>query len=445
MNDCRVGLIPIANNSFDIGLAKKLTSSFRTNLIFNGLKVVAGDQLITDQSDIQAIIEDLKTKEFDILLIFQATFTDSKIMTALIEAIDKPIFLWAIPEESSGGNLRLNSLSGANLAAHFLQLRKKQYWYVYAKIDDAPAFRNVLSAAVSVKAACLLRNARIGVVGGRPPGIETSQLDSLELREKFGVEIVNIELTSLFERIESLDLIKISFAYQQLEVKLDNLAELEQTALKRTLNAFVVLREISKEEDLDGFAIGCGSEFLSDLGCSACGVISMLIENDIPCSCEADVNGVITEIILHSLSGSPAVGMNVVSADFKKDQFVVRSCGLAPLSMADPTVQARGSNSPTCDLPLQMEFPLKQGKVTVARLSRAQGCLRLVIGRGEMISAPMSFIGTSGVFRFENTSQEVLDTIFTEGLEHRISGTYGSYTDGLLHLARLFDLPVLML
>jgi L-fucose isomerase-like protein len=38
-----------------------------------------------------------------------------------------------------------------------------------------------------------------------------------------------------------------------------------------------------------------------------------------------------------------------------------------------------------------MEFPLKPGRVTMARLSEASGEYRLVVGGGEMIRAPLSF------------------------------------------------------
>jgi L-fucose isomerase-like protein len=92
-----------------------------------------------------------------------------------------------------------------------------------------------------------------------------------------------------------------------------------------------------------------------------------------------------------------------------------------------------------------MEFPLKPGTVTIARLSQASGELQLVAGRGEMLSAPISFSGTSGVLRFERPAQDTLDTIISEGLEHHVALTYGDHLDALLELARMLELPVLRL
>jgi hypothetical protein len=81
----------------------------------------------------------------------------------------------------------------------------------------------------------------------------------------------------------------------------------------------------------------------------------------------------------------------------------------------------------------------------VARLSEATGDYRLVVGGGEMLRAPMSFSGTSGVLRFDRPATEVLDRLLGEGLEHHVSLTYGDHVPALLALAKMLDLPVLCL
>ena len=96
-------------------------------------------------------------------------------------------------------------------------------------------------------------------------------------------------------------------------------------------------------------------------------------------------------------------------------------------------------------VPLVMEFTLKPGRITLARLSQASGELRLVVGGGEMLSAPPSFSGTSGVVRFDRPAREVFDVILGEGLEHHLSLTYGNHVPALLAVADSLNLPVLKL
>jgi L-fucose isomerase-like protein len=113
--------------------------------------------------------------------------------------------------------------------------------------------------------------------------------------------------------------------------------------------------------------------------------------------------------------------------------------------MADPDVQPQATIHSNRKMPLLMEFPLKPGRVTLARLSEATGEFRLVIGGGEMIKAPPSFTGTTGTVRFDSGAQAVMDTIMNEGLEHHLSLTYGDHREALVALAKMLDMPTLML
>jgi L-fucose isomerase-like protein len=226
---------------------------------------------------------------------------------------------------------------------------------------------------------------------------------------------------------------------------LDHLEELDETAVRGTLAVYLALRRLAEEKRLDGLGIRCWPQFFTNLKCAACGAMSMLSDEMTPCSCEADVNGTITQLILQLLSGEPAFGTDVVSFEADENLAVIWHCGLAPLSMADPSFKPRGAIHSNRLLPLLMEFPLKPGRVTMARLSEASGEYRLVVGGGEMIRAPLSFSGTAGALRFDRPALEVADQIIREGLEHHVTITYGDVVPELLALARILDLPVLQI
>ncbi len=180
------------------------------------------------------------------------------------------------------------------------------------------------------------------------------------------------------------------------------------------------------------------------------GAMSVLNEEKCPASCEADVNGTVTSLLLQALSGAQAFITDLVSIEAESDTGVLWHCGLAPASMADPDSPILGTIHSNRKLPLLFEFPLKPGRVTIARLHRTArdngtAGYQLVIGGGEMVRAPKSFTGTSGVIRFDRPAPEVFDTIMRAGLEHHFSITYGDYRDELRGFARLARLPVLEL
>lgn len=443
--DVTLGLVPLARPTFDLALATQITAQVRSQLEEAGYSLAGPETLISSLDEAEEVAQELADNPPDLLLVFQATFADSTMVMSLAQAVDAPLLLWAVPEERTGGRLRLNSLCGINLAAHALTRGGYRYDYVYAAPDDPTALEQVHTLAQAGHVRRLLRGARVGVVGERPAGLDSCRYDDRALERHLGLELVQVDLGEVLQRAGAAELGEIEAVLQRLTSQLDDLDELDQAALRGTLATYLTLRQLAERENLDGLAVRCWPEFFTELGCAACGAMSMLSDDLAPCSCEADVNGTITQLILQWLSGEPAFGTDLVSVDVEEDVAVLWHCGLAPLSMADPSVRPRGTIHSNRQLPLLMEFPLKPGRVTVARLSEASGSYRLVVGSGEMLQAPMSFTGTSGVLRFDHPAAEVLDVILREGLEHHVSLTYGDYMPTLLALARILELPVLRL
>ena len=233
-----------------------------------------------------------------------------------------------------------------------------------------------------------------------------------------------------------------------LDSTLDNLNTLQQQPLQGTLSVYSALKEIAAEYKLDGLAVRCWPEFFTQMGCAACGAMSMLSDGfggttPVPCSCEADINGTLTQLILQWLADTPAFGTDLVAADLEQDTLALWHCGLAPFSMADPGKKLQGGNHSNRGVPLVMDFPLKPGHVSIARVSQATGELRLVVGQGEMLSVPKPFSGTCGVLRLARPMRQFLDILMREGLEHHVSLVYGDYLAELQAFASLASLPVL--
>jgi L-fucose isomerase-like protein len=446
MNSLRIGFVPIARPTFDTALAAEATAQARRHLRTKGWELSGPEEMVMDLAAAQAVAAGLKEYTPDLLLLFQATFSDSTVSMVLAEAVDAPLLLWALPEEPSGGRLRLNSLCGINLSAFSLKGAGRRFRYVYAGPEDPAVLPQVESLARAGRALRALRQTRVGVIGRPPDGFDPCHYDAGRLSKLLGVEVVPFELPAFFDRIRSQPAERVGVQLAKLSQTLTNLSELDQKAVWGTLSTLEALRDLSQAQGLGGIAVRCWPEFFTEMGCAACGAMSIMSDDGVPCSCEADVNSTITQLILQGVGGGTAFGTDLVIADVNNDTVVFWHCGLAPLSMADPDVQPRGTIHSNRKLPLLMEFPLKPGRVTIARLSESTGAgYRLVVGRGEMLARPNSFSGTSGVCHLDSPVQDVLDVIMYEGLEHHYSITYGDYCDSLMDLAEVLQLPVVRL
>jgi L-fucose isomerase-like protein len=446
MQPLHIAFVPLARPTFDIAYATEMTEAALAQLKAPGVNLDGGAELVQDAAGVERVAAVLADLSPDLLVIFQATFADSSMARALVEAVDAPVLLWAVPEPHTGGRLRLNSLCGINLAGHTFTRLGYKYDYLYAPPGDPAALEKVLSLASAGRARRLLKRARLGRVGENPDGFETCLFDADALRQRFGVDVVQFDLQGdVFERARAVPPAETQAVADALAGQVQNLDEMDPGATQGTLSAYVALRQLAERDGVNGFAVRCWPEFFTEMGCAACGAMSMLSDEMTPCSCETDVNGTLTQMMMQWVSGEPAFGTDMVSIDGERDAVVLWHCGLAPLSMADPEAERRVTIHSNRKLPLLMEFPLKPGRVTVGRLSEASGVYRLVVGAGEVVRAPQSFSGTSGLLRFDRPAEAVFDVVLREGLEHHISITYGDHTAALLALADMLDLPILQL
>lgn len=457
-NQYRVAFAALARSTFDIPLAQQVTRQALDQLHQAGFELLAARDLIPDLTGVQDFLAGLDEQApggIDLLVVFQATFADSTLATALVEGVNArvtpaPVFLWAVPEPRTGGRLRLNSLCGINLAGHALSQRGQAYEYTYAQPGDPAVLAQIEALAGAGMLRRRLSQARLGVVGEHPAGMDSCFLDERQLKETLGIQVQRLPLEQVFGAARQASPEQIQAVRKHLDTRLDNLVELDQKQLGGTLSVYHALHKLAEQEQLAGMAVRCWPEFFTDLGCAACGAMSMLsdglgIHAPIPCSCEADANGTVTQLILHWLAGEPSFGTDIVAMDFDEDVIAIWHCGLAPLSMANPSYQPHGTIHSNRKVPLVMEFPLKPGLVTIARLNRHQGELRLVLGRGRMLDAPAPFSGTSGLLRLETPTRQFFDVLMQQGLEHHISLVYGDYLAALQAFARLYSLPVLLL
>lgn len=474
-----VALAAIARPTFDVPLAQTVADAALAHIERADLKVVGSrNALIMDAESAARVQHELRNMPYDLLVLLQASFADSSMAVALAElaaARRIPVLLWAVPDARAGGRLRLNSLCGINLAGHALMLRGIAYDYLLTQANDPAALAKIETLARTGRALRTLHGATLGVIGEHPAGFDTCTYDADDLAQLFGVKVQPVALAETLQQAAATgDAERERFVARVTELA-PNVAELDQTAVRGTAGVYHALRTLADGAHLSGVAVRCWPEFFTELGCAACGAMSVLNEEQCPASCEADVNGTVTSLLLQALAGAPAFITDLVSIEAESDSAVLWHCGLAPASMADPKAEILGTIHSNRKLPLLFEFPLKPGRVTVARLHRSasksavhspqpevrsldselrtqdtglrtqNAHYQFVIGGGEMMRAPKSFTGTSGVLRFDRAATAVFDTIMRMGLEHHVSIVYGDYRAELRHVARLVGLRVVEL
>ena len=467
MTGLRLGVLPLARATFDVPFAEEVAAAAFAALDATGAEIVGSRDLLFDADETERAIAEIADGEVDLVVLLQVTFSDASMADVIGDALDAPLLLWAFPEARTGGRLRLNSFCGINLAGHALNLRGRRYHYLYAAPDAVdlgaelrrmateepprwgdhvvpdpagmPADAVERARAVAVR----LGEARVGVVGDHPVGFHPCAYDPGELGGLTGVTVERLELDDLFGTARAVPDDTAASLVATATDSLTGVVDVDQDELTASLKLYPALRSLADQHRLDGLAVRCWPECFTEYGGANCAPAGLMNDDRIPTACEADVYGNVTALVLQWLADAPALVADLVDVDTDDDTGVLWHCGKAPLSMADPEAVPTATVHSNRRKPLLNEFPLKPGRVTVARLSRAGGHHHLVIGGGEMLRAPLAFSGTAGVIRFDRSGRDVVDTVMYDGLEHHYGLVYADVRDELRALAGLWGIHVI--
>lgn len=443
----RLGFVALGRTTFDVGLAAD--DARRAHAALSDHEVVGSTELLTDTP------EAMDPADLDAVVVVMATFADSTLPAAAVAGVDIPILLWGIPEPRTGGRLRLNSLCGINLAGYELRRRGQDVRWVHvdpASADAGAAVEAALAGthrppqgepvgpdlALGARLADALAAFRVGVVGEPPAGFTPCRADEGLLAALGAPRVDTITVESLFERAAGTS----PDEARHLVAALDGVGDRDPHGVDQDLRLHLGLRSLAEEHRWDGVATRCWPECFTEFGAAACAAQGMLADAGTPATCEADLPGTLTALVLRAATGEdPFVADLVDVADDGTMAFW--HCGLAPESLAGEPPTA--VDHPNRGLPLLRQFRLRPGRVTIARLSASLGRPRLVVGGGEVLDRPRPYHGTSGVVRMDRDGREVLATVMAEGLDHHYGIVPGDVRAGLAGLAAHLGLEVVWL
>ena len=458
----KIGILALGRPTFDVQYAKERLAASLNYLNTTNHNIFGSCELLLDEQDAHNEINILKKEDLDFIIIIQVTFTDSSTILKIATCLEKPIGIWAFPEPRQSGRLRLNAFCGLNLASHTLGLNNIPFSWIYEnpeKIKEAkfeilinsknskrPEKILAIPSLGSKKAKSIkekIHNLKIGKIGSHPDGFDTCKYNQKKLMGLCGIKVDEIDIDTFLNNSRNVKSEEIEPTLNKLKKTISCIKEVNQKELILSLKLENSLKKLQEEGAYNAFALRCWREMFTKSGGAICAPASISTENKVPCACEADVYGAVTQLILQEVSRQPVFLTDIVDIDVDDDTGVFWHCGQAPISMCNPKIKPTATIHSNRKMPLLFEFPLKEGIVTMMRISQSFGEQKMVLSKGKMIDRPLPFTGTSGVINFDNDTKEVLNNIISYGLEHHIAITYGDHIELLSELASELKLPIL--
>lgn len=362
----------------------------------------------------------------------------SVVETLQLSDLDVPVLVHAFPDElgSMGREDRRDSFCGKISVCNNLVQRGVKFTNTRKHVEspDSEEFREDLKTFGRV---CRLvdgiEGSRLGAIGVRPNPFRTVRY-SEKILEREGITVENISLMEIIERARAL-----SEEDSRVQENLSRINdwfsvgdEVPKETLIKTAKLAAVMSTWAEEDELDALSFQCWPAIEEHYETVPCAAMSLVIESQLPVSCESDVMGGLSMLALRLASGKPPalVDLNNNYGD-DPEKFVMFHCSAFPKSFFEGG-GCKLDFHEMQDLYGSCSGKIASGPITLLRISTkdSEGKIHSYLAEGEVTEEEIETFGSYGVVELEGL-QSLMDHIVEEGFEHHTAVVHGHVADSL--------------
>jgi len=436
MSQPKVAIIAVASK-FEQGVDETegwMDTAVRT-LKHQGLDVVAVKPVLTDRSNTESAIEQLRSEKFDLLVIMNGTWAADSLQIDIIKEFPTPRLLWAVPYAKTF------SLASVQHLGSVLRQLEISFSYVYGAPDDEGVAQKILRQAKISNLANLWNGMRVGKIGRRftwrTMGPADITYDELDLQLAAGPNPVHIDIDELFDLVGK---VPDNQAKQLIETlrksgKLGNV-EVKEKALVEAAKVYFAQKELIKKYHLDAVTVECYPKYGGlDNVASA-----WLAEEGIVSVDEGDLGHTGLWRIMQELSGKP-VALTEPALIERDGSLVLRHEGSGAPSLSEQISEV--SLKPvTEEAGVVVLSSVRQGPVTLATVWGRNGKYKMSILSGNAVRLSKTEVekyggGLAAKIKFDMPADRLIDRMIELGVDHHLMLTPGNIVQELVDFCKM--------
>jgi L-fucose isomerase and related proteins len=398
------------------------------NTQFCNIEFLNDEGLLFHIDQCKEIAEYFKQQEVDAVFLINCNFGNEEAAGKIAQMVGKPVLLWG-PRDTifcEDGTRYTDTQCG--LFAISKQLKRNSVPFSYIEncnIEDKvfdDGFKRFLSVVCMVKNFYKLKIVQVGV---RVKPFKSVMVNELELMEKFGIDIVPVnmaEATSKLNRIYSEKIDQLKIDAQEIKMKIDTSTICDELLVK--MMAFVYFyKELDEENKAGIISTECWTSMQLAFGAMPCLAMSILADMGCLVICESDIYGAVTSALLSCACRGktpPFFGEFTSRNPLNDNSELLWHCGPFAYSLKKEGVKANLYNA-------RPSWQLADGWYTIARFQAERGKYYLLGGNIRTTEGPYTF-GTYIWAEFDNLPK--VERKLVEGpYIHHMSEAKGNYTD----------------
>jgi L-fucose isomerase-like protein len=365
---------------------------------------MTGDGCVSTVEQARQVLDWFQREKIQGLIVGNMTFGMEVAVGAILSGLPATLPVLHVCTRSgpigADGSRSTDTWCGQFMTVSAIKRRGFTYVHVPTCNPEEPAFRRSLETFTrAVCAVSRFRGARLGQIGTRPLLFESQGWDEQDLQRKFGQTVVPMDLDTAFSRMDAVgaEEPEVLKTVEGIRAGADEIGDAHTArSLVDQARYEVALRRIARELGVQAMAVSCWTRLQERYGISACSTFGRLNDQGIITACEVDLLGAASMWAVHAAALGRAVPDFIDWTDLhptEKDVWLAWHCGNAAPSLAAPGCKKRLLRNermiqwcPQCHGAL--EFRLKPGPVTCARLVEYGGEYTFFFGTGEVVDIP---------------------------------------------------------
>jgi len=298
---------------------------------------------IDDKDEVFEASKFINSNEVSGIILGLWHWTESNLVTLLAKETNKPLLLYADDDISWAGTTCVTSV-GASLWESAVNFYALHHVRLKGDLEKLKAWGRAVEAIAKLSKKSLL-------VWGAPYTLGMEHLmDDLPRLKRFIGDLLLLDQYLIVRKADSMlsdekKRVKVEefvdWLNKKAKVKYDNVM-LTQEALRRQIAIYLAAKEIYEEykSEVAGVSIKCQPELSEVYGVTACLIPALFPFNldvkgekeVIPATCEGDIKGTISSILLYYLSGKPPLFGDIKYVD--DELILIANCGASSLYYA---------------------------------------------------------------------------------------------------------------
>lgn len=394
-----------------------------------------------------------KAEEIDLLVVAYGTYLPDFMTMHVINQLQKvPVVFFSVqnteridPNSDYEHSLRNSSTIGIAQITGTMRKLGRDYKIIVGSIDDPRAYKKLGVYVKATQAIADLRESNIGVIGNVFRGMYDLELSKTFLKSAFDVNVIYIQSGHLLAEWEKVTDEEVKEIAGKL-LKRFKKRGITDNDVERAIKLAIAMERIAKRFRLNAMCF-LDQHFLQKQTLTTARIgASLLMENtDMTVACEGDLGGLVTMMLMKSISGEHAL-----MAEWGEYDAELNSCLLMGHGIGVPSLAASDAAITLTRTPeewgfegggLNYELIVKPGPITLGHVIETVDGYKMVVSPANSVDMPaMAYNELHAMAQVKTPIKDYLEAVFESGVTHHCIVGISDMSQELLAVAEMLKL-----